>query len=108
MSLSFPRLLGVPCEASVEIRAGHVMCCVTLANARREENSRCIFLCREHVWYLIEIIRQSGRQVLTLQIRGIERMGCGLAPKHLFDIIGNTVIMDVAASTTVKADQVAE
>ena len=82
MSLSFPMLVGIRCDASIEIGVGHVMRCITLANALLEKNVQCIFLCREHEGNLIEMIRQSGHKVLTLPLHGNERTDSGQDLEH--------------------------
>lgn len=53
-------------DASILIGTGHVMRCLTLANALRELGHNCHFICREHPGHLIEPIRAQGHQVHTL------------------------------------------
>lgn len=53
-------------DASVEIGTGHVMRCLTLANALRDQGAECHFLCREHKGHLIEQIEVQGFQVYRL------------------------------------------
>ncbi|QEA40064.1 UDP-2,4-diacetamido-2,4,6-trideoxy-beta-L-altropyranose hydrolase [Pistricoccus aurantiacus] len=53
-------------DASLTIGTGHVMRCLTLADALRERGAECHFLCREHPGHLIEAIRSRGFQVDTL------------------------------------------
>ena len=50
---------------------------------------------------------KAGETITADAVRSV-RPGYGLAPKHLFDILGKTVNMDVAAFTAVKADQIAQ
>ncbi|CAM3795519.1 UDP-2,4-diacetamido-2,4, 6-trideoxy-beta-L-altropyranose hydrolase [Vreelandella rituensis] len=47
-------------DAAVEIGTGHVMRCLTLANALREQGAECHFLCREHPGHLINMIEARG------------------------------------------------
>lgn len=47
-------------DASVRIGIGHVMRCLTLAEALRERGAECRFICREHEGHLLEQIRQRG------------------------------------------------
>lgn len=47
-------------DASVQIGIGHVMRCLTLAEALREQGAKCRFVCREHPGHLLEQIRQQG------------------------------------------------
>lgn len=47
-------------DASVRIGIGHVMRCLTLAEALRARGAECRFICREHEGHLLEQIRQRG------------------------------------------------
>ena len=40
--------------------SGHVMRCLTLADALKARGARCQFICREHEGNLLEYIRQRG------------------------------------------------
>jgi UDP-2,4-diacetamido-2,4,6-trideoxy-beta-L-altropyranose hydrolase len=53
-------------DASIEIGTGHVMRCLTLAEALRDRGAECRFICREHAGNLIETIRQEGFECNTL------------------------------------------
>lgn len=53
-------------DASLTMGTGHVMRCLTLAEALATEGVECHFLCREHPGHLIEAIRSRGFQVDTL------------------------------------------
>ncbi|WP_271910678.1 UDP-2,4-diacetamido-2,4,6-trideoxy-beta-L-altropyranose hydrolase [Vreelandella alkaliphila] len=53
-------------DASVQIGTGHVMRCLTLANALHEFGAECHFLCREHEGHLVEYIEAQGFQVYRL------------------------------------------
>jgi len=53
-------------DASVQIGTGHVMRCLTLADALRDAGSSCTFVCRTHTGNLINQIRQRGYPVLEL------------------------------------------
>ncbi|BDU52232.1 UDP-2,4-diacetamido-2,4,6-trideoxy-beta-L-altropyranose hydrolase [Limnohabitans sp. INBF002] len=53
-------------DASVQIGTGHVMRCLTLANALRRQGADCIFICRAHLGHLLELIREHGHQVVAL------------------------------------------
>jgi len=45
---------------------GHVMRCLTLADALTEQGAECHFICRDHIGNLIEKIRQSGFEVYKI------------------------------------------
>jgi UDP-2,4-diacetamido-2,4,6-trideoxy-beta-L-altropyranose hydrolase len=54
-------------DASTQIGTGHVMRCLTLAQALRECGAHCRFICREHPGNLIDLIRQRGFLVHALR-----------------------------------------
>jgi len=62
-------------DASLQIGTGHVMRCITLANALRNRRIESCFLCREHAGNLIHFIRSKGYEVhvLPVQNNGIEK-----------------------------------
>lgn len=53
-------------DASIQIGTGHVMRCLTLADALRLEGADCTFICRAHTGHLIELIRAQGHHVVAL------------------------------------------
>ena len=53
-------------DASVAIGSGHVMRCLTLANALTEKGMVCLFICREHEGNLISKILDEGYKVQRL------------------------------------------
>lgn len=55
-------------DASLQIGNGHIMRCLTLADALRTAGVLCHFICREHPGNLIAQIRQRGFSVSTLPI----------------------------------------
>jgi len=54
-------------DASLEIGTGHVIRCLTLADALKANGAHCRFVCREHPGALFELIRQHGYEVYRLQ-----------------------------------------
>ncbi|QJI16868.1 MULTISPECIES: UDP-2,4-diacetamido-2,4,6-trideoxy-beta-L-altropyranose hydrolase [unclassified Pseudomonas] len=50
-------------DASLQIGSGHVMRCLTLADALRAEGAECHFICREHPGNLQEVICNRGFDV---------------------------------------------
>lgn len=56
------------CDASLQIGAGHVMRCLTLANALSLEGHECTFICKAHAGHLIEKISQNGHQAYALAV----------------------------------------
>lgn len=59
-------------DASLDIGTGHVMRCLTLAEALRGEGGVCHFICREHAGHLIELIRKRGYDVYALPLQPAE------------------------------------
>lgn len=55
-------------DASLQIGTGHVMRCLTLADALTSKDAKCIFICRSHEGNLIELIRSKGYVTHALQI----------------------------------------
>ena len=53
-------------DASGEIGAGHVMRCLTLADALRQRGANCRFVCRERRDNLEDLVRQRGFEFLGL------------------------------------------
>ncbi|AKE52351.1 UDP-2,4-diacetamido-2,4,6-trideoxy-beta-L-altropyranose hydrolase [Kangiella geojedonensis] len=54
-------------DASTQMGSGHVMRCLTLANALRERGGACQFICREHNGNLIEFVETQGHIVHSLR-----------------------------------------
>jgi UDP-2,4-diacetamido-2,4,6-trideoxy-beta-L-altropyranose hydrolase len=55
-------------DASLQIGTGHVMRCLTLADALAERGADCHFICREHAGNLIEFIHSKGHAVHVLPV----------------------------------------
>ena len=53
-------------DASLQIGTGHVLRCLTLADALRERGAWCSFVCRPHQGHLLALITQRGHQALAL------------------------------------------
>lgn len=53
-------------DASLQIGTGHVMRCLTLADALRDRGAHCRFICRAHPGNLIDWIHQRGYDVHVL------------------------------------------
>ncbi len=57
-------------DASLQIGSGHVMRCLTLANALKAEGAECHFVCREHPGHLLDLIRSRGFTCHSLNASG--------------------------------------
>ncbi len=53
-------------DASLQIGTGHLMRCLTLADALREQGAECTFVCRPHAGHLLELVAQRGHKPLAL------------------------------------------
>lgn len=53
-------------DASLQIGTGHVMRCLTLADALRERGSQSTFICRPHEGHLLDLITQRGHEAIAL------------------------------------------
>jgi UDP-2,4-diacetamido-2,4,6-trideoxy-beta-L-altropyranose hydrolase len=58
--------LVIRADASSEMGTGHVMRCLTLANALRERGAAVFFVCREHDGHLCDLIEEQGFTVSRL------------------------------------------
>lgn len=56
-------------DASLDIGTGHVMRCLTLAQALQAQGAECLFLCREHAGHLLDVIRNRGFEARSLPPR---------------------------------------
>lgn len=55
-------------DASLAIGTGHVMRCLTLADALRARGADCAFVCREHPGHLLDLIGKRGYPVSVLPL----------------------------------------
>lgn len=53
-------------DASVQIGTGHVMRCLTLADALSAQGAECMFICRPHTGHLLDLITQRGHKAVAL------------------------------------------
>ena len=58
-------------DASIQIGIGHVMRCLTLADALTTKGAQCEFICREHTGNLIEHIHSKGYNVHSLSMESL-------------------------------------
>ena len=67
-----PHAVAFRVDASLQIGSGHVMRCLTLATALREQGASCHFICREHQGNLIDQIRCMGFAATALAKGGLD------------------------------------
>ena len=53
-------------DASLQIGTGHVMRCLTLADALRERGAQSTLICRPHAGHLLDLIQQRGHTAKAL------------------------------------------
>ena len=61
-------------DASTQIGTGHVMRCLTLADALRERGAQCDFVCRMHPGNLLDLIRARGYEAHSLPMIDLPSM----------------------------------
>lgn len=68
-------------DASLQIGTGHVMRCLTLADALTERGAQCTFICRPHSGHLLDLIRQRGHEAIALDAADVE-FNAHASPPH--------------------------
>lgn len=71
MSESASKTVVFRADASTQIGTGHVMRCLTLADALRERGAGCYFICRAHAGHLIDLIQARGHVVHSLAVNSV-------------------------------------
>lgn len=95
-------------DASLHIGTGHVMRCLTLADALTAQGANCQFMCRQHEGHLIEYIRNKGYIVHALTVEDAEEkkptsaLANDLAHSHW---LGASQTQDAAACAPILAAQ---
>lgn len=94
-------------DASVDIGSGHVMRCLTLAQALKGNGHTCEFICRAHPGNLITHITDMGFQVHTLSANAATTSATLNSPTHL-SWLGSTQLNDAQETLSIlegaKAD----
>ncbi|MFB9985613.1 UDP-2,4-diacetamido-2,4,6-trideoxy-beta-L-altropyranose hydrolase [Mesorhizobium kowhaii] len=71
-------------DASIEIGTGHVMRCLTLADALRERGAECQFICRLHNGHLMDLIAERGYMAVALPKPPKEAIKACTVPPHAY------------------------
>ncbi|WP_434153616.1 UDP-2,4-diacetamido-2,4,6-trideoxy-beta-L-altropyranose hydrolase [Pseudomonas sp. JZ134] len=58
--------VAIRVDASLQMGSGHVMRCLTLADALRQMSMQCHFFCRMHSGHLMDLVRSKGYTVHVL------------------------------------------
>jgi len=69
-------------DASLEMGSGHVMRCLTLADALREQRAKCRFVCRAHQGHLADLIAARGHACHLLSDVDLTVSDSSLAHAH--------------------------
>lgn len=85
-------------DASLQIGIGHVMRCLTLADALTAEGAECHFIGREHAGNLIEYVRSKG--YATHSLPRLEVADTKLAHSHW---LGSTQVQDAEGCAPILA-----
>ncbi|MDD0842207.1 UDP-2,4-diacetamido-2,4,6-trideoxy-beta-L-altropyranose hydrolase [Pseudomonas sp. Gutcm_11s] len=62
------KVVAFRADASLQIGSGHVMRCLTLADALRRSGAECHFICRAHPGHLLTLISERGYSVHPLAV----------------------------------------
>ena len=62
-------------DASTVIGTGHIMRCLTLANALHKAGAECHFVCRDHSGNLGHLIAEQGHYVHIVALRNVSPLG---------------------------------
>lgn len=91
------RLIVFRVDASLKIGSGHVMRCLTLAEALREWGFECHFICREHPGHALELVQNRGFVVHQLPSSSQNESEASTAPQVAHaDWLGVTWEVDAA------------
>ena len=90
-------------DASLQIGTGHVMRCLTLADALAARSVECLFICRAHEGNLIDFIRDKGYATHALQV-GAAAPKTPSLPSHA-SWLGATQTEDIEACLPILAAQ---
>lgn len=100
-------------DASQTIGSGHVMRCLTLANAMRERGAEVRFVCREHPGNLCDFIEEQGYPVSRLPMGSAQRdinndalscrHGMPAAPSCWDAVVGSATEIDAASALPTHA-----
>lgn len=82
-------------DASLQMGSGHVMRCLTLADALKQYGLECHFICREHSGHLIEQVNGKGHIVHVLPHEPDRKIDCSDPPHAAW--LGVTQEQDVQA-----------
>ncbi|RAZ91732.1 UDP-2,4-diacetamido-2,4,6-trideoxy-beta-L-altropyranose hydrolase [Mesorhizobium hawassense] len=71
-------------DASIDIGTGHVMRCLTLADALRERGAESLFICRLHNGHLMKLIAARGYTAVALPKLPVAGIKACAVPPHAY------------------------
>jgi UDP-2,4-diacetamido-2,4,6-trideoxy-beta-L-altropyranose hydrolase len=93
-------------DASLHIGTGHVMRCLTLADALHERGAQSTFICRPHAGHLLDLIQQRGHSAKALA-RADDAFTAPADPTHA-QWLGTNWASDADQTQQALGDQVVE
>lgn len=93
-------------DASLLIGTGHVMRCLTLADALRERGAQSTFICRPHAGHLLELIQQRGHAAKALDLAD-DAFSAPANPSHA-KWLGTDWVSDAAQTQLALGDQMVD
>ncbi len=93
-------------DASLQIGTGHVMRCLTLADALRERGAQSTFICRPHAGHLLDLIQQRGHTVKALAPAD-DAFSAPADPSHA-KWLGTDWVSDAAQTQQALGDQMVD
>ena len=85
-------------DASLQMGTGHVMRCLTMAEALKENGANVEFICRKHKGHLIDKIRSNGFNVFELELPARNKVDNKLFHSHW---LGTTQQQDARDCTSI-------
>lgn len=72
-------------DASRAMGSGHLMRCLTLAQALRSRGANCRFICRAHPGHLIALVQAQGFEVVTLPAADVPATSASTSGRAQYD-----------------------
>lgn len=93
-------------DASIQIGTGHVMRCLTLAEALKQQGHECLFICREHKGHLGELIAAKGFSLHLLPVTDDKKhVAAALNWNHHASWLGVTWQQDAEQTCAILSNQ---
>lgn len=96
--------VAIRVDASTRIGSGHVMRCLTLADALRDRNLSCHFLCRDLAGHMSGVIAERGFDVTLLSTPLTEKRDSWLGVDWQFDALQCAPVLEEIAPRWLVVD----